>query len=105
MRGCGGPVHISSQYAVSAPASKPGGTPSGSPASGRCRRVPTTRLGPRPTDLHVVVVRQPEDALGDDVALHVTGTAADRERRREQVPEGPRRGGRPERADVVEHPA
>jgi MFS family permease len=56
-------------------------------------RSAAVRLGPREAGLDIDVVGQPENALGDDVALHLAGAAADGERGREQEAVGPRPGG------------
>ena len=48
------------------------------------------RFLPREALLDVVVVREAEQALGDDVAQHLAGAAADRERGAEQEAAHPR---------------
>ena len=55
--------------------------------------------------LHVDVVREPEDPLGDDVALDLAGAAADRERAGEQEAVVPHAAGHLARAVAREHPA
>ena len=54
-------------------------SPAARPSSNRSRQSGTLGLGPAEAVLHVDVVGQAEHPLGDDVALHLAGPAADRQ--------------------------